>query len=103
MFKETYRKFGLAPTNLSRTAEDAGTVVEPILPWTAAGVYMATMLGVPTLEYLPYAFLNYTGMIFALIWAATGIGITKLSNFKYAQVGTQVAAGESNASEVKRI
>ncbi len=78
MFKETYKKFGLAPTNLSRTAEDAGTVVEPILPWTAAGVYMATMLGVPTLEYLPYAFLNYTGMIFALIWAATGIGISHL-------------------------
>lgn len=78
MFKETYKKFGLAPTNLSRTAEDAGTVVEPILPWTAAGVYMATMLGVPTLEYLPWAFLNYTGMIFALIWAATGIGITRL-------------------------
>ncbi len=78
MFKDTYRKFGLAPTNLSRTAEDAGTVVEPILPWTAAGVYMATMLGVPTLEYLPWAFLNYTGMIFALIWAATGIGIARL-------------------------
>lgn len=78
MFKDTYKKFGLAPTNLSRTAEDAGTVVEPILPWTAAGVYMATMLGVPTLEYLPYAFLNYTGMIFALIWAATGIGIAHL-------------------------
>ncbi len=78
MFKETYKKFGLAPTNLSRTAEDAGTVVEPILPWTAAGVYMATMLGVPTLEYLPWAFLNYTGMIFAVIWAATGIGISKL-------------------------
>lgn len=78
MFKETYKKFGLAPTNLSRTAEDAGTVVEPILPWTAAGVYMATMLGVPTLEYLPWAFLNYTGMIFALIWGATGIGIARL-------------------------
>ncbi len=79
MFKDTYKKFGLAPTNLSRTAEDAGTVVEPILPWTAAGVYMASMLGVPTLEYLPWAFLNYTGIIFALIWAATGIGITKLA------------------------
>lgn len=79
MFKDSYRKFGLASVNLSRSAEDAGTVVEPILPWTAAGVYMATMLGVPTLEYLPWAFLNYTGIIFALIWAATGIGIKRLS------------------------
>lgn len=32
MFKEKFKQFGLAPTNLSRTAEDAGTVVEPILP-----------------------------------------------------------------------
>ena len=79
MFKDTYKKFKLAPQNLSRCAEDAGTVVEPILPWTAAGVYMATMLGVGTLEYLPYAFINYTGVIFALIWGATGIGIAKLS------------------------
>lgn len=79
MFKDSYSKLGLAPVNLSRTAEDAGTVVEPILPWTAAGVYMATMLGVPTLEYLPWAFLNYTGIIFALIWAATGIGIKHIS------------------------
>lgn len=79
MFKESYRKFGLASVNLSRSAEDAGTVVEPILPWTAAAVYMATMLGVPTLEYLPWAFLNYTGVIFALIWTITGIGIKRIS------------------------
>ena len=39
---------------------------------------MATTLGVPTLSYLPWACLNYTGIIFALIWAATGIGIMKI-------------------------
>lgn len=82
LFQNTYKKFGLAPTNLSRTAEDAGTIIEPILPWTAAGVYMATMLGVPTLEYLPWAFLNYTGIFFALLWGATGIGITRLPSGK---------------------
>lgn len=44
----------------------------------AAGVYMATTLGVPTLEYLPWAILCYKGVIFALILAATGIGISKI-------------------------
>lgn len=30
-FKEEYKKRGLATKNLSRTTEDAGTVVEPII------------------------------------------------------------------------
>lgn len=78
MFQNTYIKRGLEPRNLSRTLEDSATVTEPITPWTAAGVYMATTLGVATLDYLPWAILNYTGVIFALIWAATGIGIMKI-------------------------
>lgn len=79
MFRKAYIKRGLEPRNLSRTLEDAATVIEPITPWTAAGVYMATTLGVSTLSYLPWACLNYTGIIFALIWAATGIGIKKIN------------------------
>ena len=78
MFSKSYIKRGLHPKNLSRTLEDSATVTEPIVPWTAAGVYMATTLGVPTLQYLPWAILCYTGVIFALIWAATGIGISKI-------------------------
>ena len=78
MFSKTYIKRGLQPKNLSRTLEDSATVTEPIVPWTAAGVYMATTLGVSTLEYLPWAILCYTGVIFALILAATGIGIAKI-------------------------
>lgn len=76
-FKEEYKRRGLATKNLSRTTEDAGTVVEPIIPWSASGVYCATMLGVATLDYLPWAILCYSGVIFALLWAATGIGIAK--------------------------
>ena len=62
-----------------RTLEDSATVVEPIVPWTAAGVYMATTLGVPTHSYLPWAILCYTGVIFAIIWGFTGFGIARLS------------------------
>lgn len=78
MFRNAYIKRGLEPRNLSRTLEDSATVVEPITPWTAAGVYMATTLGVPTMAYLPWACICYTGVIFALILAATGIGIMKI-------------------------
>lgn len=81
--KGAYIKQGLHPKNLSRTIEDSVTVIEPILPWTAAGAYMAGTLGVSTLSYLPWAVLNYTGIIFALIWGFTGIGITKLKNNEF--------------------
>ncbi|QZY54454.1 Na+/H+ antiporter NhaC [Crassaminicella profunda] len=78
MFKNEYIKRGLHPKNLSRTLEDSATVIEPLVPWTAAGVYMATTLGVPTLEYLPWAILCYLGVVFATIWGYTGIFIAKL-------------------------
>ena len=77
-FREAYLKMGLHPKVLSRTLEDSVTCTECLIPWTAAGAYMASTLGVATLHYLPYAILNYSGMIFALVWAFTGIGITKL-------------------------
>ncbi|HEY9575120.1 MAG TPA: Na+/H+ antiporter NhaC [Lachnospiraceae bacterium] len=79
MFKDTYLKRGLEPRNLSRTLEDAATVVEPITPWTAAGAYMAKTLGVATLAYLPWAIICYTGVLFALLWGYTGIGIKKIT------------------------
>lgn len=81
-FREAYIKMGLHPKVLSRTLEDSVTCTECLIPWTAAGAYMASTLGVATLHYLPYAILNYSGMIFALVWAFTGIGITKLKNNK---------------------
>lgn len=78
MFKKTYIARKLHPKNLSRTLEDGATVIEPLVPWTAAGVYMATTLGVPTLQYLPWAILCYSGWIFAVIWGYTGKFIAKL-------------------------
>ena len=75
LFAPAYRERGLAAKNLSRTTEDSGTVVVPLVPWSMAGVFMAGTLGVPTLEYLPWAFMNYLGMVFALIYGFTGFAI----------------------------
>lgn len=43
-----YIKRGLESKNLSRSLEDSITVVEPLVPWSLAGVYMTSVLGVPT-------------------------------------------------------
>lgn len=77
MYKDTYNMKKLAPKNLSRTLEDSGTVIVPLIPWSSAGVFMAATLGVPTLSYAPWAILCYTGFIFAIILGYTGIGITQ--------------------------
>lgn len=79
LFQETYIKRGLHPKNLSRTLEDSGTVLVPLIPWSAAGAYMTATLGVSTFQYLPWAILNYLGIVIAIILAFTGIGIAKLS------------------------
>lgn len=78
LFRDAYVMRNLHPKNLSRTLEDSGTVLVPLIPWSAAGAYMTTTLGVSTVEYLPWAILNYMGIVFAIILAFTGIGIAKL-------------------------
>src|SRR5690606_23514880 len=82
LFREAYERRGLAPENLSRTLEDSATITEVLMPWTVSAVFMAGVLGVPTLEYAPWAVFNYTGPLIAMIIAATyprtGIGIRRL-------------------------
>ena len=78
LLREEYIKRGLETKNLSRTLEDSITVVEPLVPWSLAGVYMTSTLGVPTAQYAPWACLCYTGVIFAIIWGFTGFGIAKI-------------------------
>ena len=74
------------PGASAKTIEDSVTVIEPILPWTAAGAYMAGTLGVATLAYMPWAVSNWIAIFFALLWAATGIGIAKLTPQEQAEM-----------------
>ena len=84
LFRDLYEEKGLEAKNLSRTLEDSGTCVVPIVPWSIAGTFMAGTLGVPTLSYLPWAVLCYTGFIFAIIYGFTGFGIAKIKDPKKA-------------------
>ena len=71
LFQEAYKEQGLAPENLSRSMEDSVTIVEPLMPWTVSAIFMATTLGVPTVEYAPWAIFCMTGPLFSLLLAAT--------------------------------
>ena len=80
LFAPAYRKFNLAAKNLSRTTEDSGTVIVPLVPWSIAGVFMAGTLGVDTLAYAPWAIMCYTGFLFALLYGFTGFAIAPRIN-----------------------
>jgi NhaC family Na+:H+ antiporter len=78
MFAKAYKNKGLAPENLSRTLEDAGTVTSVLIPWNTCGAYQSGTLGVSTLDYLPYAFFNILSPFMTLIFAAFNIKIRQL-------------------------
>ncbi|NLL37670.1 MAG: Na+/H+ antiporter NhaC [Fretibacterium sp.] len=72
---QTWNGRKLAPTMLSRSLEDSGTMTSVLVPWNTCGVYISTVLGVPTLAYLPYCFLNYLNPLVALVMTWFGLGI----------------------------
>jgi NhaC family Na+:H+ antiporter len=82
MFAKAYEDKGLAPENLSRTLEDAGTVTSVLIPWNTCGAYQSGTLGVSTLDYLPYAFFNLMSPFMTLIFAAFNIKIRQLADKK---------------------
>ena len=82
LFQDAYREKNLAPENLSRSMEDSVTILEPLMPWTVSAIFMATTLGVPTINYAPWAVFCMTGWVFSLLLAAlyprTGFGLRML-------------------------
>lgn len=78
MFRAEFKRRNLAPKNLSRTLEDAGTLTSALIPWNTCGAFMASTLGVATVAYLPFAFFNLLNPIIAIIYGFTGFSIVKL-------------------------
>ena len=78
MFKDAYRKRGLAPVVLSRTIGAAGTPTSALIPWNSCGAYMAATLGVATLSYAPYAVFNLASPLLAILVATVGLRTIRL-------------------------
>ena len=72
MYKNVFRKQGYEARLLSRTTEDAATVTSVLIPWNTCGMTQSTVLGVPTLTYLPFCFFNYLSPLMSILIAAIG-------------------------------
>ncbi len=77
IFKEVYHNQGYETRLLSRTCEDAATVTSVLVPWNTCGMTQSTVLGVPTLTYLPYCFFNLFSPLMSIIVAAIGWRIVR--------------------------
>ena len=66
IYKEVYKEQGYESRLLSRTTEDAATVTSVLIPWNTRGMTQSTVLGVPTLTYLPYCFFNYLSPLMSI-------------------------------------
>lgn len=77
MYADAYGQRGLAPENLSRTLEDAGTVTSVLVPWNSCGAYHAGVLGVATLTYAPFAFFCLISPFMSILFAYFKIKIAQ--------------------------
>lgn len=75
-FKGPYDQVGLAGKNLSRVMEDAGTVVNPLVPWSVCGIFITGVIGVSTLDYLPFAFFCLLSPLLTVLFGITGKTLT---------------------------
>lgn len=76
MLVPVYRAQKLLPQVCSRVSEDSATATSPLVPWGLGGVYYTSVLGVATLDYLPYTF-------FGLIVPAVTIAYALSNKFMF--------------------
>ena len=77
MFSKAFKDNGYEPELLSRSLQDSATVTSVLIPWNTCGVAQSSVLGVPTLVYLPYCIFNIISPIISIIVVAIGYKVLK--------------------------
>ena len=100
IYRTEFARRGIAPRMLSRAVEDSGTVTSPLVPWNSCGAYMAGVLGIATVAYLPYCFFNLLSPLVSLLYGFTGIRIERIEGSGDA-AGTTVDQGAPTVASVE--
>ncbi len=75
LFRASYKQKQLDTAVLSRSVEEGATMTTGLVPWTTAGAFYTATLGIPVLEYAPYAFFNYLNPFVSVLLASIGFGL----------------------------
>lgn len=78
LFRPLYKQYQLAPQNLSRSLEDAGTVFGGIVPYSTGAGFTENMLGISAWQYGPFTFFGWINPLVAIAIAAMGKSMPKL-------------------------
>lgn len=77
LFKSAFQERKLDRAILSRSVEEGSTLTTGLIPWTTAGTFYVATLGVPVLDYAPYALLNLLNPVISIGMAILGIGLLR--------------------------
>ena len=72
LMKGKFAEMGYDRAILSRTLEDWGTLVSPLIPWNNGGAFVTATLGLSTFIYAPFALFCWLSPLIGLIYAALG-------------------------------
>ncbi|KKO53040.1 Na+/H+ antiporter NhaC [Paenibacillus sp. DMB20] len=96
LFADEYDKRSIPRLTLSRTLEDCGTLVNPLIPWGVSGAMMTGAIGLPVLEYAPYAFFLWLSPLVTFAFAL-------LPGLKRSTLGLKsVPSKDSNGRDIPR-
>lgn len=80
LFSKAYDKLGYSRLNLSRAIEEGGTLLAPLVPWSASGIFISTTLGLGISEgntenllYIPLSFGCWLSPLLGMIFPIFGL------------------------------
>lgn len=80
MYAPVYRGMGKSTLNLSRSIEEGGTLMSPMVPWNAGGAFVISALGLgvadgnlQNLMYIPLSFACWMSPVIGIFYAWTGM------------------------------
>ncbi|TDL32863.1 Na+/H+ antiporter NhaC [Jeotgalibacillus sp. S-D1] len=72
LMESSYDKLNIDRRVLSRNTEVGGTMTSGMVPWSDNGIFMAGILGVSTLSYLPFMWMSFVSIALVIIYGYTG-------------------------------
>lgn len=78
LYKKAYQNKNIKSSVLSRSVEEGSTLTTALIPWSTTSIFYVTTLGIETIDYAPYALLNYINPLLAIVFAYLGIAVFKI-------------------------
>lgn len=92
MYAPVYRGEGYSTLNLSRSLEEGGTLISPLVPWNAGGAVVISSLGLAVgngsmegLLYIPLAFACWLSPLLGILYTLLGRFIVPASSAERAE------------------